>query len=110
MGPIGSEYSSKEAPALEKNVTGFQPLTRASTFVKNYMDEPFDGGFHIESVKTTNGKPLSYVINQTMMRVDLPSPIPPGGQYSFPLSGGIKSIITSPIEPVRATSIFPKTE
>ena len=47
------------------------------------MDEPFDGGFHIESVKTTNGKPLSYVINQTMMRVDLPSPIPPGGQYSF---------------------------
>ncbi len=47
------------------------------------MDEPFDGGFHIESVKSTNGKPLSYVINQTMMRVDLPSPIPPGGQYSF---------------------------
>ena len=45
MGPIGSEYSSKEAPALEKNVTGFQPLTRASTFVKNYMDEPFDGDF-----------------------------------------------------------------
>ena len=83
MGPIGSEYSSKEAPALEKNVTGFQPLTRASTFVKNYMDEPFDGGFHIESVKTTNGKPLSYVINQTMMRVDLPSPIPPERQYSF---------------------------
>ena len=80
---LDQNIRQKEAPALEKNVTGFQPLTRASTFVKNYMDEPFDGGFHIESVKTTNGKPLSYVINQTMMRVDLPSPIPPGGQYSF---------------------------
>lgn len=80
---LDQNIRQKEAPALEKNVTGFQPLTRASTFVKNYMDEPFDGGFHIESVKSTNGKPLSYVINQTMMRVDLPSPIPPGGQYSF---------------------------
>ena len=80
---LDQNIRQKGAPALEKNVTGFQPLTRASTFVKNYMDEPFDGGFHIESVKTTNGKPLSYVINQTMMRVDLPSPIPPGGQYSF---------------------------
>lgn len=80
---LDQNIRQKEAPALEKNVIGFQPLTRASTFVKNYMDEPFDGGFHIESVKTTNGKPLSYVINQTMMRVDLPSPIPPGGQYSF---------------------------
>ena len=80
---LDQNIRQKEAPALEKNVTGFQPLTRASTFVKNYMDEPFDGGFHIESIKTTNGKPLSYVINQTMMRVDLPSPIPPGGQYSF---------------------------
>ena len=80
---LDQNIRQKEAPALEKNGTGFQPLTRASTFVKNYMDEPFDGGFHIESVKTTNGKPLSYVINQTMMRVDLPSPIPPGGQYSF---------------------------
>ena len=80
---LDQNIRQKKAPALEKNGTGFQPLTRASTFVKNYMDEPFDGGFHIESVKTTNGKPLSYVINQTMMRVDLPSPIPPGGQYSF---------------------------
>ena len=80
---LDQNIRQKGAPALEKNVTGFQPLTRASTFVKNYIDEPFDGGFHIESVKTTNGKPLSYVINQTMMRVDLPSPIPPGGQYSF---------------------------
>lgn len=80
---LDQNIRQKEAPALEKNGTGFQPLTRASTFVKNYMDEPFEGGFHIESVKTTNGKPLSYVINQTMMRVDLPSPIPPGGQYSF---------------------------
>ena len=73
----------KDAPALEKNGSGFQPLAQASTFVKNYMDAPFDGGFNIEAVKGPNGRPLKYMINQTMMRVELPTPIVPGGQYSF---------------------------
>ena len=80
---LDQNIRKKDAPALEKNGSGFQPLAQASTFVKKYIDEPFDGGFHVEAVKGPNGRPLKYTINQTMMRVELPKPIVPGGQYSF---------------------------
>ena len=80
---LDQNIRKKDAPALEKNGSGFQPLAQASTFVKKYIDEPFDGGFHIEAVKGPNGRPLKYTINQTMMRLELPKPILPGGQYSF---------------------------
>lgn len=43
----------------------------------------FDGGFKIKSVKDASGKNLSYFINQTMMRVDLPQPLASGQKISF---------------------------
>ena len=80
---LDQNIRKKDAPALEKNGSGFQPLAQASTFVKDYMDAPFDGGFNIQEVKDTNGQALKYTINQTMMRVELPTPIAPGGQFRF---------------------------
>jgi hypothetical protein len=46
------------------------------------MGEPFDGGFNIEWVKDSRGN-LPYTINQTMMRVDLATPLLSGESYSF---------------------------
>jgi hypothetical protein len=43
----------------------------------------FNGGFNIASVKDTSGRPLNYVINRTMMRIDLPQPLKPGARLSF---------------------------
>ncbi|MGZ3185158.1 MAG: M1 family metallopeptidase, partial [Telluria sp.] len=43
----------------------------------------FDGGFKIAAVTDRGGKPLRYVINKTMMRVDLPEPLKPGAQFAF---------------------------
>ncbi len=43
----------------------------------------FDGGYKIKSVKDASGKPLSYTINQTMMRVDLPQILPAGQKLTF---------------------------
>jgi hypothetical protein len=43
----------------------------------------FDGGFKIKSVKGGDGKDLPYLINQTMMRIDLPQSLTPGKQISF---------------------------
>jgi hypothetical protein len=44
----------------------------------------YDGGFKIKSVKdAASGKDLRYVVNYTMMRVDLPSTLKTGGNYSF---------------------------
>ena len=59
------------------------PATSPSQFVKNYMKEGFDGGFRIEEVKDTKGKPLPYIINQTMMRIDLPQPLQPNEKFTF---------------------------
>ncbi len=43
----------------------------------------FDGGFKLDTVTDTRGKPLKYTVNKTMMRIDLPSPLVPGGAFSF---------------------------
>ncbi len=43
----------------------------------------FDGGFKINSVKDGDGKNLTYLINNTMMRIDLPQSLAPGKQISF---------------------------
>ena len=46
------------------------------------LEPTFDGGFKIESV-TSGGAPLDYTVNQTMMRVELPQPLKPGGKFTF---------------------------
>ena len=47
------------------------------------MDPDFDGGFKIEKVTDANGNDLSYIINKTMMRINLPKAIQPGGKFVF---------------------------
>jgi hypothetical protein len=46
----------------------------------------FDGGFKISEVKMKGGKALPYVINHTMMRVDLPTPLRPKQAVTFSIS------------------------
>src|SRR5687767_472037 len=53
----------------------------ARTYASRLSD--FKGGFNIKSVKDVAGKALPYVINNTMMRVDLPLPLKSGEKYSF---------------------------
>ena len=43
----------------------------------------FEGGFNIESVKGADGQALKFVINKTMMRIDLPHPLKPGAKFIF---------------------------
>ena len=40
-------------------------------------------GFNITKLTDITGKPLKYVINKTMMKVDLPTPLKPGQKISF---------------------------
>ncbi len=42
-----------------------------------------DGGFNIDQVRDQAGKDLSYVINKTMMRINLPQSLLPGGKFTF---------------------------
>ena len=43
----------------------------------------FDGGFKIDYVQSTGGANLRYAVNNTMMRVDLPTPLGKGQKFSF---------------------------
>ena len=53
------------------------------TQFSNKFLEPFDGGFKIEYVKNIDGSDASYLINQTMMRLNLEKPLGSGETFSF---------------------------
>ena len=46
----------------------------------------FDGGFKLEKVTDTNNKNLSYKINETMMRIELPKALKRGQSFSFKIN------------------------
>lgn len=55
----------------------------AEKFANKYLKQGTDRGFKIEYVKDAKGNPLSYVINQTMMRINLVTPLKPGEKFIF---------------------------
>jgi Peptidase family M1 domain len=63
--------------------SGFRQAQRPSSFTSRYMKDPFDGGFDIQEVTDVNGNPLPHMINGTMMRVEIPSPMQTGDKFSF---------------------------
>ncbi|MFP5438601.1 MAG: M1 family metallopeptidase [Bacteroidia bacterium] len=52
-------------------------------FSREYLQQQFDGGFKLEYVKDAAGKPMKYTVNQTMMRIDLPTPLKHGEKVVF---------------------------
>ena len=56
----------------------FTPSQFSEKFIK-----PFDGGFKIEYVKNIDGSDASYMINLTMMRLNLEKPLLSGETFSF---------------------------
>ena len=80
---LDQNIRKKDAPALEKNGTGNSVTQRPSSFVSTYVEESFDGGFNIEWVRDNQGGALPFKINQTMMRVDLPTTLASGDVFKF---------------------------
>ncbi|WP_409417396.1 M1 family metallopeptidase [Flavobacterium sp. PS2] len=52
-------------------------------FSNKYLKDGLERGFNIESVKDATGNPMSYTINETMMRINLPAPLKAGEKISF---------------------------
>ncbi|SHG59583.1 M1 family metallopeptidase [Winogradskyella jejuensis] len=65
------------------NGSGFGPATTPSRAAGSYLKERFDGGFNIQEVSDSNGKPLPHTINRTMMRVELPKAMKTGDKFVF---------------------------
>jgi hypothetical protein len=58
------------------------------TLYMQYIVRPveFEAGYSIKSVTDNTGKNLPITINNTMMRIDLPTPLKSGTSYSFSVS------------------------
>ena len=67
---------------MSRSLSGkkLQLLTNAYT---NINGEKYDGGFKIKYVRDSQGKDLNYTIVNTMMRIDLDSPMSTGDKYTF---------------------------
>ncbi len=59
------------------------PLMSPAAFTKANLKQKFQGGFNIEEVTNADGTNLSYLINQTMMRINLSKPLAPGAIFKF---------------------------
>jgi hypothetical protein len=69
------------SPLVENNVT--DPASSPKGFSRKYLEEDFDGGFNIDYVKDALGKPIQYSINQTMMRIELATPLKHNEKITF---------------------------
>ena len=80
---LDQNMRSKDSKTPLIQASSITETQRVTTFTNNYLIEPFDGGFNIETVQDINGKPLAHMINRTMMRIELPEPLVSTGTFSF---------------------------
>ena len=80
---LDQNVRKKDSPSLDRDSESVIPYYIPDSFDKEFLKDPFDGGFNIEYVHDINNKPLEHIINQTMMRVNLPKPLSTGEQFSF---------------------------
>ena len=81
---LDQNVRKKDSPSLDRDSdTEIIPFYIPDDFDKEFLKDSFDGGFNIDYVHDINNKPLQYVINQTMMRINLPKPLSTGEQFSF---------------------------
>lgn len=67
---------------LSKTTAPLEKVTYSG--VRAIIETPkFDGGYNITKVTASNGKPLHYVINDTMLRIDLPKALKSGDKTEF---------------------------
>ena len=68
------------------------PLTDGQLDRLDFRNRLSEFGVNIESVTDHAGAPLTYTVNQTMMRIDLPKPIGAGQKYVFKVKWNYKIV------------------
>jgi len=81
----GSTGSITRTGTINESGMSFGALQNLTSVRERSQQQASDKfGYTITSIKDAkSGKALPYTINQTMMRVDLPTGLKPGGSYSF---------------------------
>ncbi len=67
----------------QTNTNSVSDSVAAKFFESDMAAMDYEGGYKITAVKDGSGKPLKYMINRTMMRIDLPAPLKTGEQFTF---------------------------
>ncbi|MFN0100571.1 MAG: M1 family metallopeptidase [Bryobacteraceae bacterium] len=75
---------------------------------RRFMDDPFAGGYRIGPVKDADGRELNKHVNRTMMRVDLPAPLPSGKSFVFTQDWDYKINNSKRISGRTGAEFFPK--
>ena len=80
---LDQNSSNKNSVTKKKSSSYMDDAISTQGFSKKYLEEPTDRGFNIMSVTDEKGKPLSYTINETMMRINLAEPLKNGAKMVF---------------------------
>lgn len=80
---LDQNMRSPNSKTPDINGDGPDALYSPEKFARTFMGKPFPGGFNLEAVSNLNGKPLNYMINSTMMRLELPKTLMSGETFDF---------------------------
>ena len=72
-----------KTPLAKSEDLGNTTFNDPVTFTKNNLTKSADFGFKIKEVNNATGNSLSYTVNRTMMRINLPQPLAPGNTFEF---------------------------
>ena len=72
---------NSQSPLAEDQRT--QEVFTPNNFANKFLKQGLERGFTIEHIKDSKGNALPYTINQTMMRIDLLTPMKSGEKLSF---------------------------
>ena len=72
-----------KTPLAKSEDLGNTAFNGPVTFTKNNLTKSADFGFKIKEVNNATGGSLSYTVNRTMMRINLPQPLAPGNTFEF---------------------------
>lgn len=75
-----AKKNTQSTLAESEKISQVLPLTG---FSNKYLKEGLERGFNIDYVKDSKGNPMSYTINETMMRINLTTPLKAGEKISF---------------------------
>lgn len=80
---LDQNINAKESNTAKSSTNVVRDSVDAKAIASSLGLHDFDGGFKIKSVKDATGKALPYIINYTMMRIDLPVALGPNQKISF---------------------------
>ncbi|NVK51591.1 MAG: M1 family metallopeptidase [Flavobacteriaceae bacterium] len=87
---LDQNMRADDSKTPDANSAGASAFLTPSNFKQTYMKEGKGFGFNIEAVQFADGSKLSYSINRTMMRINLPKSLAPGETFNFRIKWNYK--------------------